>query len=460
MNSILRYVCRNFTPTLQQLKGVFSSLVRLIRPGRKSVVSVSSALFLGVAACAQTSQLPPAVAYLDIDSDGTLQFEEVGPTARKVFTTFDIDNSGALDRAELGPYFRWAMARARDRRERLKNVNLEQFVINADSSAADVDAVFDLMIESLAVEEAIILVGHGDDLIYSRRTDGMTHTDIVPVASASKLFSAAVLLSAVDRGLIELSAPASAYLPNAPEAWGSITIDQLFSMTSGAADGHALSHDPRLPNAEIVDDLMQSQPANPPGTTFRYGGVGMQIAGRALEVQAQKSWQEAVDAWIVEPLGLQSAEYVHPTWVMPEAEIRSPNVGAGLQISPYDYYTFLQMVAGNGVLSGDTVLSSELVSQLFIDRTVGLDRASLPDTVSEDWGYSLGTWCERANEDGVCPVISSAGAFGTFPWVDRETGIFGVLVVVDRNPDVMPFSKTLRRLVTDLYVADKLPASP
>ena len=46
--------------------------------------------------------------------------------------------------------------------------------------------------------------------------------------------------------------------------------------------------------------------------------------------------------------------------------------------------------------------------------------------------------------------VNSAGAFGTFPWVDRETGTYGVLVTLGSIAEVLPYALNLRRLAIEL----------
>ena len=66
-----------------------------------------------------------------------------------------------------------------------------------------------------------------------------------------------------------------------------------------------------------------------------------------------------------------------------------------------------------------------------------------------EWFYGLGLWCE-APLAGRCMQVNSAGAFGTFPWVDRETGTYGVLVTLGSIAEVLPFALNLRRLAIEL----------
>ena len=53
--------------------------------------------------------------------------------------------------------------------------------------------------------------------------------------------------------------------------------------------------------------------------------------------------------------------------------------------------------------------------------------------------YALGNWCERWTAAGDCTLVSSPGAFGTFPWIDRTSGTYGIFFVDSRLPKVAAY---------------------
>ena len=65
-------------------------------------------------------------------------------------------------------------------------------------------------------------------------------------------------------------------------------------------------------------------------------------------------------------------------------------------------------------------------------------------------GYALGLWCEGSDGDGRCSRMNSAGAFGTFPWIDRQRDLYGVLLVVDRLPRLVDRFLVIRELVEEV----------
>jgi hypothetical protein len=51
--------------------------------------------------------------------------------------------------------------------------------------------------------------------------------------------------------------------------------------------------------------------------------------------------------------------------------------------------------------------------------------------------YALGNWCERWSADRRCTLVSSPGAFGTYPWIDRQSGLYGIFFTRTRLPRIV-----------------------
>jgi hypothetical protein len=82
---------------------------------------------------------------------------------------------------------------------------------------------------------------------------------------------------------------------------------------------------------------------------------------------------------------------------------------------------------------------------------VATGSASFSDTPRvglSGWRYGIGIWCERIDADGRCPVVSSAGAFGVYPWVDRDAGLAGVFFTRTPLQRVLRPAIALRTLAT------------
>jgi CubicO group peptidase (beta-lactamase class C family) len=265
-----------------------------------------------------------------------------------------------------------------------------------------------------------------------------TPSSVVPIASATKWWSAAVLMSLVDEELLRLDDTAKTYLPQFEGAHGEMTIRQMFSHTSGLPGEPATDRDRSITLAEAADRIAQIPLLAPPGTHFHYGNNGMQAAGRIVEIVTGKSWAENFRTRIAEPLGLKVTDYdaFGPT--------ENPMVGGSVRTSLEEFGTFVRMIAAGGVHQGRRILSEAAVEEMLSNQHPDLPISRHPyaslDFVKPGLAkihYGIGVWLEEfdpATGDGI--VITSGGAFGASPFLDRRRGIAGVY---------LPFSRSMKQ---------------
>ena len=67
------------------------------------------------------------------------------------------------------------------------------------------------------------------------------------------------------------------------------------------------------------------------------------------------------------------------------------------------------------------------------------------DAIGLDFHYGLSSWLECAPPAVDCGVVSSPGAFGYTPWVDREGGYYAIIAmeVTESQSDIVEFSVDL-----------------
>ena len=137
--------------------------------------------------------------------------------------------------------------------------------------------------------------------------------DPIRIASITKAFTSALVLTLVDDGLIELEAPASSYLPrlSLPE---NITVRHLLNQRSGLADytqraiygnteeGNATAWTPVELYRLIEDESLNFQP----GSRFEYTNTNHMILGLLIEEVAGQPYHQALRERILDPLGLDA----------------------------------------------------------------------------------------------------------------------------------------------------------
>ncbi|MBT6263853.1 MAG: serine hydrolase [Halieaceae bacterium] len=411
----------------------------------KKVTLLTLTVALGVTTWLATSwqgkQVDHMMGLMDVDRNGMLQIEEVSPLMRLRFIELDSDGDGSIGSSEISAYIRSSLFNVILRKWNTRGLPVYPDNVQRES----LQTALDEMVEVLELPGAVMLVGRNGVERTRVMSGDFDANTVVSVASASKWVSSAVLMRLVEQGVLSLDAPLKRYIPELTGHWADTTLRQLLSHSSGASWGHAIENPPSMSYGEHVEQLIQIPVKNEPGVVFAYGGISMQIAGYAAEQASGKRWSQLFDELVATPSEMEQSVYGHPFWHSPGTEIHSPNLAGGLYASGQDYFNFLTTLfpdeTGRGLLAKGTIdqMESDLTSSL----------VQVVPGPRPDWFYGLGLWCEAPLE-GRCMQVNSAGAFGTFPWVDRETGTYGVLVTLGSIAEVLPFALNLRRLAIEL----------
>ena len=194
---------------------------------------------------------------------------------------------------------------------------------------------------------AALRLAKGEQVLYERYFGTYSASTVVPIASASKLLSAASVMTLVDAGVLDLDAPVSAALPAFSGAKGGMTLRQMFSHTSGLPGGldYPVLADKTITLAQAVDQIACCIPlAAAPGSQFAYGGLSMQVAGRIAEVADGQLWDVLFAQRLAGPLGLTHTDYdgFGPT--------DNPRIAGGARSSLDDYGRLLEMLIGKGFM--------------------------------------------------------------------------------------------------------------
>jgi CubicO group peptidase (beta-lactamase class C family) len=286
---------------------------------------------------------------------------------------------------------------------------------------------------------AMILV-RNNRVVYRRAFGDYTINTVVPIASASKLLSASVIMSLVDEGRLSLDAPISKYLPNLTDRERSITLRQLLSHTSGLPSNNRCLFNRSTTLAECADRILEAGLQSDPGSEFRYGGASFQVAGRIAEVVSGKSWNTLFEEKIKRPLNMVDTSY---------GDTENPWIGGGASSTLQDYAHLLQVHLNGGVFNGKRVLSAAIVAEMQKDQTTRSRIAFTPQP--DNRRYGLGAWRDIVDSNGRAIQLSSQGAFGFSPWIDVRRNLVGVFLVRNRLRNVYgtveEVQKTFRELV-------------
>jgi len=244
--------------------------------------------------------------------------------------------------------------------------------------------------------------------------DASGHTvsveDAFPIWSATKMLTAATVLSLVDKGLVELDDPVSAYLDfDIDEA---ITVRHLLSHKSGLAEGDPWSCDSDA-TIEALAEIAALGPVRDPGTP-EYSTTGFMYAGLIIASATDMDPAAAFRKEVSQPLGMADTYFMAtengPTprgGVYDDGDTcpgKTVTLGTGGDIvsTPADLERFIVALFDGNLLS-----------------TEGLD--TMIDTQSEVFGIPYGL--------GIARIESSDGSdrslFGHWGTTDSfEAGVF------------------------------------
>jgi D-alanyl-D-alanine carboxypeptidase len=148
------------------------------------------------------------------------------------------------------------------------------------------------------------------------------------IASISKTFTAALVISLAQDGTIDLDEPVRTYLPDL-KVNARITVRQLLDHTSGLRDyffhpaiDHALLRDPARRWAAADALKYVGKPYFKPGTGWHYSNTNYLVLGMLAERVGEAPLGEQIRARFLEPLGLRH------TWYQP-AEAPTSDIARG-----------------------------------------------------------------------------------------------------------------------------------
>jgi CubicO group peptidase (beta-lactamase class C family) len=273
---------------------------------------------------------------------------------------------------------------------------------------------------------------------------------MMPIVSAAKWLSAATILALADEGELRLDDAVSHWLPYFKGDKKAITVRQLLSHTSGLPNYLPCMFQAQLQLDDCARQIAQkTKLAARPGAEFAYGGAAYTVAGRLAEVAASASWAQIFATRLARPLGLEHTGYgTMPNPMLSEGQVYS---------SAADYVTFLQMVLDNGMHDGRRVLSPEMIEEMTRDETAAVTGRLSP---RGNRTYGLGCWRDVVDSTtGRALLLTSPGAGGFVPWVNRTRGMVGVLAVFDKLDRVWPTALAVLQAARDGAVAlDSAPA--
>ena len=339
----------------------------------------------------------------------------------------------------------------------------------------------------------------GDEVVYQgaageRALGGgapMTPDTVVWIASMTKAVTGAAAMQLVERGELDLDAPAQGALPalaNARVLEGfdgagrpklrppksPITLRRLLTHTAGFGYEIWNADVARWLEATGTPDIMSCKDATlstpllfDPGERWEYGR-GIDWAGKMVEAASGKLLGDYLRENLFEPLGMASTSFrlstgqrvrlakVHTRGadgVLAPIELEIPQDpefemgGGGLYSTVRDYLRFTRMILGGGALDGARVLAPATVAEMSRNQMGEADVRTLRPHVGwlsneanfypgmkQKWGLSFLINTEATPEGRSAGSLGWAGLPNAYYWIDPTMLTTGVLAT-----QILPF---------------------
>ena len=247
--------------------------------------------------------------------------------------------------------------------------------------------------------EAVVAKGYGFANL-EHQVPVTTHS-IFQSGSVGKQFTAAAIVQLEERGKLRLDDNIARYLPPTKARWGSITVRQLLTHTSGLPE-YEDEVDSRRDYSErqLTELVGLLRRRSAPGHKFEYSNSGYLLLGIIIRMITGTFHADYIRENIFEPLGMKTARIVSDADIV-------PNRVAGYRMSK------------------DRILNQDWVSPTFNQTADGCYRLSLNDFLAWERGVRARALLKPESWSKIfTPVVLKSGKTHPYglAWEIRQEG--------------------------------------
>lgn len=201
----------------------------------------------------------------------------------------------------------------------------------------DLKPALDALAEERGFSGTLLVLKQGKKLYQNsfglaNRATGRVNADSSQylIASITKLFTSVLILQLAEKGLLELNAPISEYLPDYPERVGKhINVQHLLTHTSGLKNSDTFKKEGSPVPAmysdhgdieQLIQQYCSSPTENRPGTNYDYNNADYLLLGKIIEKVTGKSYETVLQENILDVLHLDDTGLLSVTKQQPVAQ--------------------------------------------------------------------------------------------------------------------------------------------
>lgn len=314
----------------------------------------------------------------------------------------------------------------------------------------------------------------------------VNNSTVFEMASVTKMFTAAALLTLCEKNDIDINAPIGNIIKDLSPKLSQVTIHQLLSHSSGIMDFWPNKNECKESLHEYFlnggDDVFFEEPDK----VFSYSNNGYALAGLLLATLNNSSYPKAVNDILLKPLGMNNTTFelrevtvnhfatghVEGKAVPILSFITNPitQPAGGLFSNVSDMAKFAACIANNGIYDSKQIISQEVLKKMFGKYQLDATMYQYLGYPNSYYGYGLINYTykginfvghpgEAVNQNSllvVAPehktaimVFSNAGYYPFINSIEKAVDIF--LPVKKEEKKDIKFNQDLKQLIGRYY---------
>ena len=233
--------------------------------------------------------------------------------------------------------------------------------MDKENLALQIDALMQEVYKDNEPGAAIIVTKDGKTVF--RKGYGMANFEhnitiepqmVFRLGSISKQFTAVCILMLYEQGKLDLQDDITKYIPDYPTQAYKITIEHLLTHTSGIKSYTGMPEWLKMMRDDLTVEeminLFKNQPMEfAPGTKWNYNNSGYFLLGAVIEKVSGMTYEEFLQKFIFEPLGMKDTYYDNPSRIIPGRVSGYKSAGEGFENS--DFISLTQPYAAGSLAS-------------------------------------------------------------------------------------------------------------
>jgi CubicO group peptidase (beta-lactamase class C family) len=324
---------------------------------------------------------------------------------------------------------------------------------------------------------------------------------IFSIQSTSKNFTATAIMLALQRGLLDLDKPITAYVPNftvqsrfEARPQEKMTLRLLLSHRAGFTHEAPVgnNYDPAFPDFEThIRSISQTWLRFPVGARYRYSNLGIDLAGYILQLVSGRPFADCLKMMLFDPLGMADSTMATEAYASRKdravghekgyasVPLKTPLIpSGGVYTSARDMAAYLKFHLNRGQAGGKTLLQLPLWQEMHSfslggDYGLGVIRTELRygnsgirDLNHRGGGFGFGCvfnycpeaqlgWVAMFNRPSAAPYQLGAGLLDAI--LTRRYGARGPRIPAKDLPTIQPQERQLALLAGN-YLGRAAPA--